>query len=165
MKKIFSLILLSMFYMGCSKQVLDHPPLKYSAMPRYLDLDSVGVSLPVSPAEVIAPNLADFKSIPMMEGDTSSRGGILVSDRRYAEYVFYKAGYTRQEVELKYSKYLMKQYYDKALAAEEVYQNEILRLRKEAERSWLEKNLGYIGFLGGVLSAVLTEMLIIKVTD
>lgn len=165
MKNISILILLFLFYAGCSKQVLNQPPLKYSAMPRYLNLDSVGVSLPSNPSEAIDSSLKDFRSIPMMAGDTCDRGGILVSDRRYAEYVFYKAGYTRQKVELKYSKYLMREYYNKALASEEVYQNEILRLRKEAERSWLEKNMGYIGFLGGVLSAVLTEILIIKVAN
>jgi hypothetical protein len=134
-------------------------------MPNYLDLDSVGVELPKSPGEVIDSSLGNFKSVPLDEGDSCPRDGILVSERRYAEYVYYKAGYTRQEVELKYSKYLMKEYYDKALAAEEAYQNEIIRLRKESQRSWLEKNLGYIGFIGGVLSAVLTEIAIIKVAD
>jgi hypothetical protein len=163
MRKIIFLAVAALLYLGCSKQIIDQPPLKYSVMPRYLDLDSVGVTLPVGPSEVIDSSLTDFKSIPVFVGDTCTKGGILVSDRRYSEYIFYKSGYARQEVELKYSKYLMREYYDKAKSAEIVYQNEIVRLRKEAERTWLEKNLGYLGFIGGVLSAVLTEMAIISI--
>lgn len=165
MKRIFLVVLIYVIFLGCAKEVLKEPPLKYSAMPSFLEFDSLSSPPPSTPGQVIDSSLVDFKSRPIDEGDTCPVDGILVSERRYAEYVFYKSGYERLATELGYCQYLGKEYYNKAKATEVVYQNEIIRLRKEAKRSWLEKNIPYISFFGGVLSTVLAELAIVKLID
>jgi hypothetical protein len=51
----------------------------------------------------------------------------------------------------------MKEYYDKSLSAEKLYQAEIVRWRKEAQRSWLEKNMAYIGFGAGLVTMIFVD--------
>jgi hypothetical protein len=102
------------------------------------------------------PSIALDSGIVIMKYDTIDiPGGVLISDRKAALYVFYKSGYEHNQKELKYTKYLLKEYYNKAKAVEGLYQKEILKLSKEKERNWLEKNMGYIGYIGGALSVIL----------
>lgn len=157
---------------SCSKQVLDGPPFRYSYMPKYLDIDSIGAVLPQDPEVVIDSTLQDFKSVPVyggiiFDGDDSLQApaGVLISEAKAAKYVFYETEYDRLKIELKYAKHLTQEYYDASLAAEKLYQQEIIRLQKEAKRSWLEKNAPYLGFAAGILSAVLTEIAVIKLAD
>ena len=171
MRKIILLCLVTLLTISCTKEVLVEPPLKYSFMPKYLDIDSVGPQT-LDKQVVMDTTLDDFKSIPTDEGtlitayDTLELpAGILISDKKAVEYIFYKSGYERQETMLKYSKYLSQEYYNKSLEAERLYQQEIVDLKKKARRSWLEKNRGYIGFLAGIMSAILTELAIIKVAN
>jgi len=171
MKSIILVGFVSLFVVACSRQVLDEPPLKYSFMPKYLDIDSVGPEVP-SAAITLDSTLIDFKSIMIDSGtlvtpyDTLvTPGGILISDKKAVEALYYKAGYERQEVMLKYSKYLSQEYHKKALEAEKLYQQEIVDLKKKAKRSWFEQNRGYIGFLAGIVSSVLTQIAVIKVSD
>lgn len=154
MKKLCLLSLL--FLVGCGKQVLEQEPLGYSFMPNYLDFDSINVELPKTPEEVIDSSLPHFKQIVVDSGEVVPKDGILISDRKAAEFVFYRAGYKRQEKELEMSKYLMKEYYDKAKSAEVLYQERIVELEKKAKRSWLEKNIGYFGFAAGLVTVILT---------
>jgi hypothetical protein len=49
-------------------------------------------------------------------------------------------------------------YYTKAVLAESLYQEDILKLSKKSERSWLEKNAFYIGLAAGA-SAVIALIL------
>jgi hypothetical protein len=148
-------------------------PLGYSFMPGYLNIDSVHIQLPKSPEEILDTNLPDFKTIPIEAGrlrviekkDTSYMdipAGLLISEATGVKYVFYKAGYDRQSKELEMSQYLLKEYYNKAKSAEVVYQLRIQELEKKNERSWLERNMGYIGFIAGLATAVITEFAVIK---
>lgn len=158
------------------KQVLSENPLGYSFMPKYLNLDSVGPKIPSDPSLVIDTSFSDYKSIPVKLGvyflkNTQGKldsvtfpAGVLFSEKKTAYYLFYEAEYKRMKTQLFYSDYLNKTYYDKSLAAEKLYQDEILRLRKEAKRSWLEQNIGYIGFSAGILSAIFTEVAVIKLS-
>ena len=77
-----------------------------------------------------------------------------------ALYTFYKSSWERQQKELKYSKYLMREYYTKAKAAEVLYQKEIAKLEIKSQRTWLEKNMAYIGFLSGVVTVILIDFAI-----
>lgn len=168
----YALFLVALLTASCSKQVLEGPPLQYSYMPKYFDFDSIGIRLPTDPSKVVDSTLQDYKSIPVQggrifDGQDSLEAplGVLLSERKAAKYVFYEAEYERQKVELQYAKYLSKEYYDKSLEAEKLYQQEIIRLRKEAKRSWLEKNAPYLGFVAGILTSVLTEIAVLKVVD
>jgi len=168
MKKTLIVCAALLFTSSCTKMVLEGPALKYSFMPKYLDIDSIGPGTPLEES-VIDSTLGDFKSMALDEGVLTTDydtlyipAGVLISDKKAAEYIYYKLGYERQGVMLKYSTYLSK---EKSLEAEKLYQQEIRDLRKKAERSWLEKNLGYIGFIAGLFTAVLTEIAIVKIAD
>jgi len=161
----FVLILVSVFLMSCTpKQLIDQPPLGYSFMPRYLDLDSVGGVIPNDTAVVVDASFRDYKSIPLDSGRLITTykdtlfipPGVLISERKAALYVFYQSSWERQKTQLKYSDYLFKTYYDKAKSAETLYQSEISRLQKDVKRTWLERNAAYIGFLAGSMVVVLT---------
>lgn len=163
MKKVLifiSVLLLS----SCSNKIVNETPLQYSFMPSYLDIDSIQPFNLDDTNRVVDSTLDDFQSIAIDGGnlicpdnDTINLPpGILISDRKAMLYPFYKASWERQQKELKYTKYLMSEYYSKAKAAEILYQKEIVKLEKEAKRSWLEKNIGYIGFGAGLATAILT---------
>lgn len=172
MKKLKFLIVLAVLLGNCSKQIQKGPALGYSFMPRYLDTDSIGVKIPKNVDEVVDSSLEDYKSIPVL-GGTIYNGtdsikapmGVLFSEKKTAQYIYFESEYNRLKVELKYLKYLNQEYYDKSLSAEKLYQDEINRLKEKSKRSWLEKNGPYIGFAAGILSAVLTELMVIKIAD
>lgn len=134
-----------------------------SFMPKYLDFDSLRIDLPKEPSEILDPNLPYFKQFPLDSGKICPKNGILISDKTAAEYVFYKLGYQRLGMELKMAKYLLKEYYEKSLSVEKTYQDRIKSLEKENKRSWLEKNQGYIGFIFGIVTAILTEWAVLRV--
>lgn len=164
--------LIAIYFVGCSpKQTLNEPALGYSFMPKYMNLDSIGPALPALPDSLANKNALEYKSKPIFGGkyiegkDTSMLPpGVLISEKNAVRYIFYEAAYKRVSLELDYSKFLCKDYYDKSLAAERLYQDEIKRLRKEVKRSWLEQNIPYIAFIGGIASAVLTEWAVLHVS-
>lgn len=166
MKSIVVLTLGILLLASCSpKQTLDKPPLQYSFMPRYLDLDSIQSLADQDTSVVVDSTYDDFKSMAIDpgilvtdNGDTMDiPGGILISERKAALSLYYEAAWPRHVHELKYREYLMKSYYDKALAAEELYQQEIARLHRKSQRSWLERNAGYIGFGAALLTMMLRD--------
>ena len=161
MKKTIYLLLI--LCASCSKQVLDKPPLGYSFMPNYLNFDSVNIQLPKTPEEMVElDSLEYFKQFPIDSGEVATKYGILISERKAGEFIFYKAGYERLQKELEMSEYVRKEYYDKSLDAEKLYQQRIVELKKKAKRSWIEKNIGYIGVIAGIATAILTEFAVIK---
>ncbi len=166
MKNLIFVIFVGLFVSSCGKQVLhDQPILGISVMPRYLDLDSIAPFKLDDTTRVVDSTYPDFLSVALDSGSytTPSKksvtypGGVLVSDRKYAMYGFYKASWERQRSQLFYTQYLMRGYYDKAKSAELLYQDEIKRLRTDVQRSWIEKNLPYIGFFAGALTVVLVD--------
>lgn len=158
---IFLLLLIS-----CNKQIMHEPPLGVSVMPRYLDIDSIAPFRLDDTSRVVDSTYPDFLSISIDSGSytTPSKkivlypAGVLISDRKYVMYGFYKSSWERQQKELEYAKYLMRGYYDRAKSAEFMYQDEIRRLREDVKRSWLEKNLPYIGFVSGALTVILVDV-------
>lgn len=149
---------------SCSKKIMKEEPLGYSVMPAYMDIDSIApFNLDDTNRVVDDTSYDDFKSIPIDGGWLKMKDldsiklppGILISDRKAVLFTFYKASWTRQQSELKYCRYLMREYYDKAKEAEKLYQKEIIRLENLAKRSWLEKNIAYIGFGAGISTAIL----------
>jgi len=171
--KLVLLLSIAMIMASCSPQVLNEPPLQYSFMPKFLDIDSIQPILEGDTNDVLDPSYHDFVSIPVdsgmlhtVYGDSMEiPEGVLISDRKAVLYLYYKSGWERYKTESKYSQYLMKAYYDKSKAAEILYQDEIVRLQKKARRTWLEKNMGYLGFMAGLATAILTEIFVIKVVD
>lgn len=172
MRLLISCLVLGAF-LGCSKEVLDAPPLDYSFMPDYLDLDSIHINLPDDPDTLVSSDAIDFKPKYVAggqffsdEGDTAYLPpGILISERSSVKYVFYEAGYRRQTVELEYMKHLLRDYHDKSLDAERLYQREIKRLREVSKRSWLERHMGYIGFAAGILTMAIQQFALVKILD
>lgn len=158
---------------SCSPKVVTEAPLGYSFMPGYLNIDSIQPFNLDDTNRVVDSTLLDFASIPIEGGKLIDQykdtlkipPGVLISDRKAMLYPFYRASWERQQKELKYTKYLMSEYYSKAKAAETQYQREILKLEKQAERSWLEKNIGYIGFGSGLLTAILTAYVLFGGTN
>lgn len=168
MKKILIFLMAVMFLNSCTSKALlngaigeilpeKEPPLEYSFMPEYLDLDSVG--------ENVEPDTSGehFKQYPLMEGDTVKNDGVLISERMVKKYVFYKSDHERISKELDMSEFLRKEYYDKAKDAEKLYQERIVDLEKTARRSWWEKNRIYFGFIAGLATAILTEFAVVNV--
>jgi hypothetical protein len=149
---------------SCVKQILHEPPLGHSFMPAYLNIDSIQPIVTDDTNKVVDSTMTDFVSTAIDSGVLSTRDGkltllpgVLISDRKAALYSFYRSSWERQKKELFYTKYLMKEYYDKAKSAEVLYQNEIVRWRTEAQRSWLEKNIAYIGFGAGIVTMILVD--------
>jgi len=163
MKKI-AIVIALLIAASCTKQVLNEPPLGYSFMPAYLDVDSIHPIVSDDTNKVVNPSMSDFVSMPIDSGLLTTKTekktlpeGVLISERKAMLYLFYKSSWERQQKELFYTKYLMKEYYDKSKSAEILYQNEIQRWKKEAQRSWLERNMGYIGFGIGALTVILID--------
>lgn len=171
MKLIFSLIML-LVVMGCiPRQAVSEQPLGYSFMPKYMNLDSIGPALPALPDSLASKHALSYKPKPIFGGKyidgrdtTYLPSGILISEKDAVKSIFYEAAYKRVSTELEYSKFICKDYYDKSLAAEKLYQDAIKDLRKEVKRTWLEQNAPYIAFFGGVLTAILTEWAVFQGT-
>lgn len=177
---------------SCTKKTLNGPPLNYSYLPEKLELDSVRSFIKISdeprlemPDHPDADSYRQFKSVPvrlnqLMLPDSIKQqigSGILFSPYRSAMYTYYREKSRALEAYMEYykavsetnlerfknAKYLLDIYYDKAEAAEVLYQSEIVELKKEAKRSWFEKNLPYVGFAAGIALTLLTEFAVISV--
>ena len=154
---------------SCNTQVLQDKPIEYSMMPPYVDVE---VLLPAwSKDSTIKDNLKDFSSLPVDSGclitvykDTMIiPGGVLISDKKAAQFVFLKSNYEQQLVKIEIYDTLNKTYYRKSLEAEKVYQAQIKLLQQDVKRTWLEKNIVYMGFGAGLLLAILTEWAVLQV--
>lgn len=171
--KNYIILAIAVFLTSCSPKIIKETPLDYSVMPQYLDLDSIKPFHLDDTNRVVDSTYTDFVSIPLDGGKLIGSNkdtlkippGVLISERKAALYTFYLASWERQQKELKYTKYLMSEYYSKAKAAEVLYQKEIVRLEKKSERSWLEKNMGYIGFGSGIATALLTAYVLFGGTN
>lgn len=171
----------ALIIVSCSpRNTTIEPALGYTFMPSYFDFDSIHVVLPKEPEEVIDTTLPDFKTFNIRSGlltisylDSTLKKvftdtiklrypGFIISEKTGQKYIFYKAGYTRQLKELEMSKYLSKEFYDKSRHVEALYQKEIERLRKGNQRTWLDKNMVYLGVASGIALTVLTEFAVIK---
>lgn len=168
----FILIFTSLFLLSsCSKEVLNEPPLKYSFLPDRFSMDSLFVG-DTSKPEDIAKNFVDFPAMHLdtgtlvtVDGDTLQvPTGVLISNRKGALYSFYRSKYERYQVEVYQADKLLKVYYKQAKNAEHLYQEEIVRLRKKANRNWLEKNAAYLGFAAGLATALITEFAVLQVS-
>jgi len=155
--RILTAVVVLMLASSCTKQVLNEPPLGYSFMPSYLEIDSIQPIVIDDTNKVVDTSFHDFVSVAVDSGQRITKDGVLFSDRKAVLYVFYKSSWERQQKELYYTKYLMREYYDKAKAAETLYQGEIVRWKKASERSWLEKHIGYIGFFGGLITVIAVD--------
>lgn len=163
---IFTLLLL---VSSCTKQALNEPPLKYSFLPDKFSMDSLFVG-DTTTVEEVAENFVDFPSMSLdtgtlytVYGDSLQvPTGVLISNRKAALYNFYRSKYQRYQVELYQADKLLEVYYKQAKNAEHLYQEEIVRLRKKAERNWFEKNAAYIGFSAGVATAILTQFAVFQ---
>lgn len=149
---------------------MKEPSLRYSFMPSYLDVDSLLAFELDDTNRVVDSTYTDFRTIPVDPGmlitdlgDTLPvPGGLLISERKAALYLFYEAGWERQNQELHYLKYLMKEQIEKSKSAEILYQKRIKDLQQESRRSWLEKNLGYLGFVAGAVTVIMVDFAVFQ---
>jgi hypothetical protein len=135
-----------------------------SFMPKLINIDSlVSIFVPQDSGIAVSQKLPYFKQISVDSGKMCPKNGILISERTAAEYVLYKSNSQLLAKESTVYKYLLKDYYDKAVDAETVYQSQMQQLQKDVKRGWWERNQGYIGFVLGGLAVIATEYAVIKV--
>lgn len=141
-----------------------------SYMPKSaINLDSL-IVLPVSPQEILSPGLHDFKTELIDSGMVCKKKfGLLVSEKKVAESLFYQYGYERLQKELRMTKYLLqvhdsissaveKNIYWKELAKKDtlIYRLE-LKVEKGNKPGFFEKNATVIGIVIGVALTVITS--------
>lgn len=153
-----------MMLIGCSNNKMIEYPLGYSLMPKYSTLDSMLLGeKEVDSSRVADSSYEDYESIAIdggklidINGDTVVLpAGVLISDYKAAMYLYYRSMYERREREIRYLKYILKSYEEKIKEGEKIYQYEIVRLMKERERNWVEKNMGYIGYILGISTVLM----------
>ena len=159
---IVSLLLFS----SCATTIVTEQPLKYSYLPQKINLDSL---MPIQ-ANVVDTGLKDFVSMPIDSGKLITKfkdtfnlhPGVLISEKKAALFIYYKTNMEYLDKKCTLANKMYYEYFDRSLDAEKTYQTEIIKLRKVAERSWLEKNICYFGFLAGLATAILTEFAVIQ---
>jgi hypothetical protein len=168
--KELSILVVALLLSSCTKAVMKEPPLRYSFMPSYLDVDSLLSYELDDTSRVVDSSYTDFRTIPVDPGlliteigDTFHvPGGLLISERKAALYLFYESGWKRQNQELRYLKYLMKEQTEISKSAEVLYQKRIKDLRQESKRSWLERNHGYLGFVAGAVTVIMVNFAVFQ---
>lgn len=157
-------IVLFLLFTSCFNGAMPtKPPLGYSVMPKYVDIYEIKPYDLDDTSRVVDSTYRDFRSIPLDSGKHISiyddtlflPPGILISDRNAALFVFYRAGWERQNKELEIINNRFKNFRNIMDTVETAYQKEIVQLRQANERTWLEKNIGYIGFITGVMTTIL----------
>ncbi|MDD5651374.1 MAG: hypothetical protein PHF86_13325 [Candidatus Nanoarchaeia archaeon] len=160
-------VLFCFLFVSCASTAkIAEQPLKYSYLPEKLDID---ILMPPN-TNIVDTSLMDFKSIPIDSGRLTTiyrdtlqlHPGILFSEKKAALFIYYRNNGEYLDKKLTLVKKLYNDYYDNSLEAEKVYQNEIKNLNKKVERTWLEKNIVYFGFIAGLATAILTEFAIIQ---
>lgn len=139
----------------------EQQPLKFSYLPEKLDVDLI---MPYN-IDIVDSTLIDFRQFAVdsgrlvtIYGDTIQLNfGILISEKKAALYTYYKNNCAYLDKKLILTKKLYTDYYDKSKEIEKIYQRDIESLNKKVERTWLEKNIVYFGFVAGIATAVLTE--------
>lgn len=165
MKKIILFICVLIASCASTKTNIQEQPLKFSYLPEKLDIDLL---MPPN-KDVVDSTLPDFKQFAIDSGrlitiykDTIQlRPGILISEKKAALYIFYKNNSVYLDKKLALVDTLYSVLYDKSLDVEKIYQNEIKNLNKKVERTWLEKNIVYFGFVAGLATTILTEFAIL----
>jgi hypothetical protein len=166
--KILSIISLCFILVSCASTVKTaEQPLKYSYLPQKLDIDLL---MPPNDENIIDSTLLDYKSVAVDTGQLTTvygdtlvlPDGVLFSPKKTAEFIYFRTNAKYLDKKLTLTKKMFDEYYDESLKSEKVYQNEIKLLRKKAERSWLEKNIVYFGFVAGIATAVLTEFAVFQ---
>lgn len=167
MRTLFILSICILLGSCASTKKIVEQPLKYSYLPQKLDIDLL---MPPNDENIVDSTLLDYKSIAVdtgqlttVYGDTLKLpDGVLFSPKKTAEFIYFRTNSKYLDRKLMLSKKMFDEYYDESLKSEKAYQNEIKLLRKKAERSWLEKNIVYFGFVAGIATAVLTEFAIFQ---
>lgn len=175
MMRLLSLSVLLIFA-GCQRAVLKEDSLLYSFMP-----DSMSAMRPLLDTVKTSPNLMkydDFKSIAI-DGATAYvcdnddcknktsltlPAGILVSDRTAFELAYNRTAIQNVNQRLIVAQELFENYNTQVKTAEKLYDKKLQQLDKASQRSWFEKNAAYLGFVAGVVVAILLESVTIQLT-
>lgn len=163
------LVIVCLFILGCQKQVTY---LKYDFLPKPLNVDSIFYPIPKADTAKLNsyPFIAIEKGTAKVCDDDSCKklkdvalpAGTLFSDKATAEYAYYRIVVPTTNERMVINKALFKNYQINIYKADSLYNDRIVFLEKQNERSWLEKNLGYIGFLCGTAFAILIESVTVK---
>jgi hypothetical protein len=174
MKKTLLLFIVPVLLLtACSPQILNEPPLKYSLMAEYMELDSLGPIVPPL-SDVADSTLNDYKSIPVYggtliddEGDTlrTLPMGILLSEHDAVEVKYNRDLIPNLQVQLNASEHLRRSSYESYKEAELLYQEDIVYQKKLAERTFIEENGMFIGAAATLLSAVVAMFLVNEITN
>jgi hypothetical protein len=169
MKRIL-LLFVALLLLCCTKQVTY---LKYDFLPTKLNADSIFYN----PPKMNDVKLNDHQLIALNSGvgkvcandsctkvkDLTLPSGVLFSDKATYEYGYLKTVFPVMIQRLAISKDLFKSYQDNIYRVDTLYNNRIVALEKQNERTWLEKNSIYMGFIFGVISAITIEFATNKV--
>jgi hypothetical protein len=159
------LLLVCSLLVSCATTVqVTEVPLKYSYLPQKIDLDSL------MPRSVVDTNQKDFVSVAIDSGklitiykDTMVlHPGVLISEKKASQFIYFKTNTVYLDKKIVLANRLYSELYDRSKESESTYQKEIVLLNKKVERSWLEKNLVYFGFIAGIATAILTEYAILQ---
>ena len=148
-------ILFLLLAISCTNQTLSDRPLNYSLMPEYFDVNTV--LPPMTNNDSITRGLVAFKSFPIDSGEKSSKNGIVISPDSAAHFILTRSYCAYLQTKTHIQDTLIRTYYNKSLDAEKVYQEQIKLLQKDVQRTWLEKNIVYFGYVAGLATAILTE--------
>ena len=140
-------------------------------------MDSLLLTMSLESESESIKNLDDFKSINIDGGkgfqckddacrDTLQKfslpSGVLFSDKKALTYIYYEKIITDANRRFVIAKDLYDQQSGIVNKTINEYDNRIVKLEKEAKRSWLEKNNIYIGFIIGVATAIAIESITVK---
>jgi hypothetical protein len=163
-------------FVGCQRAVLKEDSLLYSFMP-----DSMTAMKPLLDTVKSPSDLAkydDFKSIAIngaaayvCDDDNCKNktnltlpAGILVSDRTVFELAYNRTAIQNVNQRLIVAQDLFERYNAQVKTAEKLYDKKLQQLDKASQRSWFEKNAAYLGFVAGIVVAILLESVTIQVT-
>jgi hypothetical protein len=164
MKKIIAILPIILLFFSCTKTVT---VLKYDFMPRPIPYDSLLSDIPLPKTT----GLTDYATVSINGGtgivcaDSACKttkqitlpAGYLFSDKRACEYASYEVTVPSTNKRLAVNRQLLNSNQLNLYKADSLYNERILYLEKQNQRSWLENNMGYIGFAFGVIFAVLVE--------
>lgn len=176
MKKLI-LLLLVLSLIGCQSVVLKTQPLVYQFMPDSINVLNDLLDTISQPKDTMKYD--DFKTIGINNGkgeicvddscDTTKivtlPAGLLISDRKAYKFKYYEIKVDNVNKRLIITKDLLTSYYKQIKLAQQIYNDRILELEKQNQRSWFERNASYIGFAAGVVATIAVEYIAVRVLE
>lgn len=173
MKNCLWLVL--MLLVGCQRTILQDDPIVYGFMPdSMVVMDSLLTTIPEPPD---LKKFDNFKTISINEGSAVTctddecdsvttvnlPAGLVISDRTGYELAYNRIAVDNANKRFVIANELFTEYNKQVETAEKLYDRRIKYLEKKSERSWMESNSVYIGFLAGIVTTIAIQYAVIEV--